>query len=75
MQSIAESTGGNAFVPDGEQNLERVFNEIAAELRGQYLLQYYSNSQTGPEFRTIKVSIPARPELRVRARQGYYPKK
>ena len=75
MQSIAESTGGNAFVPDGEQNLERVFNEIAAELRGQYLLQYYSNSQTGPEFRSIKVSIPARPELRVRARQGYYPKK
>lgn len=74
MQAIADSTGGNAFVPDGEQHLERVFNEIAAELRGQYLLQYYSNSQTGMEFRTIKVSIPARPELRVRARQGYYPK-
>ena len=74
MQAIAESTGGNAFVPDGEQHLERVFNEIAAELRGQYLLQYYSNSQTGMEFRTIKVSIPARQELRVRARQGYYPK-
>ncbi|MDQ3474248.1 MAG: VWA domain-containing protein [Acidobacteriota bacterium] len=75
MQSIADSTGGNAFVPDGEQHLERVFKEIAAELRGQYLLQYYSNSQTGPEFRNIKVSIPARTELRVRARQGYYPKK
>ncbi|MFZ0063821.1 MAG: VWA domain-containing protein [Pyrinomonadaceae bacterium] len=75
MQSIAESTGGNAFVPEGEQNLERVFSEIAAELRGQYLLQYYSNSKTGAEFRSIKVSVPARPELRVRARQGYYPKK
>jgi len=75
MQAIADSTGGNAFVPDGEQNLERVFNEIAAELRGQYLLQYYSNSQTGAEFRSIKVSVPPRPELRVRARQGYYPKK
>jgi len=75
MQSIAESTGGNAFVPEGEQNLERVFSEIAAELRGQYLLQYYSNSKTGAEFRSIKVSVPARPDLRVRARQGYYPKK
>lgn len=74
MQAIADSTGGNAFVPDGEKDLERVFNEIAAELRGQYLLQYYSNSQTGPQFRTIKVSLPARPELRIRARQGYYPK-
>jgi Ca-activated chloride channel family protein len=75
MQAIADSTGGNAFVPDGEQNLERVFREIAAELRGQYLLQYYSNSQTGLEFRNIKVSVPTRSELRIRARQGYYPKK
>lgn len=75
MQAIADSTGGNAFVPEGEQNLERVFSEIAAELRGQYLLQYYSNSQTGAEFRSIKVSVPPRPEVRVRARQGYYPKR
>ena len=74
MRAIADSTGGNAFVPDGERDLERVFNEIAAELRGQYLLQYYSNSQTGAQFRSIKVSLPLRPELRVRARQGYYPK-
>lgn len=74
MQAIADSTGGNAFVPDGEKDLERVFNEIAAELRGQYLLQYYSNSQTGGQFRSIKVSVPSRPELRIRARQGYYPK-
>jgi Ca-activated chloride channel family protein len=75
MQAIADSTGGNAFVPEGEQNLERVFSEIAAELRGQYLLQYYSNSQKGAEFRSIKVSVPPRQELRVRARQGYYPKR
>jgi Ca-activated chloride channel family protein len=75
MQSIAESTGGTAFVPNGEQDLERVFNEIAAELRGQYLLQYYSNSDASPgQFRTIKVGVPAHPEYRIRARQGYYPK-
>lgn len=74
METIAESTGGNAFLPDGEQALERVFSQIAAELRGQYLLQYYSNSQTGLEFRSIKVSVPGRPEATVRARQGYYPK-
>lgn len=75
MSMIAESTGGTAYVPDGEADLERVFNEVAAELRGQYLLQYYSNSQTGGrEFRTIKVAVPTHPEYRVRARQGYYPK-
>src|SRR6266850_6150741 len=75
MQAIAASTGGNAFVPDGEKDLEKVFGEIAAELRGQYLIQYYSNSQTpGVQFRRIVVAVPSRPEVRVRARQGYYPK-
>lgn len=75
MESIAESTGGTAFVPDSEKDLERVFSEVAAELRGQYLLQYYSNSQSsGAQFRRIAVTLPTHPELRVRARQGYYPK-
>ncbi|MDQ2922433.1 MAG: VWA domain-containing protein [Acidobacteriota bacterium] len=75
MQAIAESTGGNAYVPDGEKDLEKVFAEVAAELRGQYLLQYYSNSQTpGVQFRRIVVAVPSRAEVRVRARQGYYPK-
>jgi len=75
MESIAGATGGTAFIPDGERDLERVFNEVAAELRGQYLLQYYSNSQAqGIEFRKIAVAVPTRKDARVRARQGYYPK-
>lgn len=75
MESIATSTGGTAFLPDSENDLERVFNEVGAELRGQYLLQYYSNSQaSGAQFRRIAVALPTHQELRVRARQGYYPK-
>ena len=75
MESIASATGGTAFVPDSDKDLERVFSEVGAELRGQYLLQYYSSSQLlGGQFRTITVAIPPRPDVRVRARQGYYPK-
>jgi Ca-activated chloride channel family protein len=75
MSSIAQSTGGSEFVPESDKDLERVFGEVAAELRGQYQLQYYSNSQaSGGQFRRIAVSVTTRPELRVRARQGYYPK-
>ena len=75
LQQIAEATGGTAFVPDREEDLEGVFSQIAAELRAQYLLQYYSNSQTaGAAFRRVVVKMPARQELRLRARQGYYPK-
>lgn len=76
MEAIAETTGGTAFVPNSDQDLERVFRQVAAELRGQYLLQYYANAEAPPgQFRRITVSVPARTELRVRSRQGYYAKK
>ena len=75
LQQISEATGGTAFVPEREEDLDTVFTQIAGELRAQYLLQYYSNSQTaGAQFRRVAVAVPARAELRVRARQGYYPK-
>jgi len=76
MESIAQSTGGTAFIPNGEKDLEKVFREVAAELRGQYLLQYYSNNDSpGNKFLRIKVATPARSDLRIRAREGYYPKR
>jgi len=75
MESIAATTGGTAFVPASDQDLERVFRQVAAELRGQYLLQYYGNSEApAGQFRRIQVTVPARAEAKVRARQGYYPK-
>jgi Ca-activated chloride channel family protein len=75
LQKVAESTGGTAFVPEHVEDLTAVFDQIAAELRAQYLIQYYSNSQTGgTQFRRIAVGVPTQPQMRVRARQGYYPK-
>ncbi|MBD0372090.1 MAG: VWA domain-containing protein [Pyrinomonadaceae bacterium] len=75
MARLANATGGNSFVPERLEDLEAVFRQIASELRSQYLLQYYSNDQTqNTNFRRIQVTTPARPNLRVRARQGYYPK-
>ena len=76
MEAIAEITGGTAFVPESDLDLERVFRQVAAELRGQYLLQYYGDSSAPQgQFRRIQVAVPARADVRVRARQGYYPKK
>ncbi len=76
MEAIAEATGGTAFVPDSDKDLERVFRQVAAELRGQYLLQYYANAEApAGQFRRIQVAVPTRANVRIRARQGYYPKK
>ena len=76
MQQLADATGGTAYVPDGSKDLERIFRQIAAELRAQYLLQYYSNSDApNGKFLNIRVRTPTRTDTRVRARSGYYVKK
>ena len=75
MARLAQTTGGNAFVPDKLEQLESVFRQITAELRSQYLIQYYSNNESTPnKFLRIKVSVPAQPAYKIRAREGYYPK-
>jgi Ca-activated chloride channel homolog len=73
MASLANETGGTAFLLDRASDLDRIFDRIATELRAQYLLSYYSsNPRSDGSFRKITVSIPKKPELRIRARQGYY---
>ncbi len=73
MITLATDTGGVAFLPDKDEDLEKVFKQIAAELQAQYLLGYYStNEETDGKFRRIKIQLPKQPDLRIRARQGYY---
>jgi Ca-activated chloride channel family protein len=73
MQALATATGGTAFAPERIENLSAVFQQIAAELRSQYLLEYYgeSNAPVG-SFLRIRVQVPKQPGLSIRARQGYY---
>jgi Ca-activated chloride channel family protein len=76
MEQIAQATGGTSFVPQKLEELPAVFNQIAAELRSQYLLQYYSSDEsTNGKYLRINVAVPTRQQLRVRARQGYYAKR
>jgi Ca-activated chloride channel family protein len=76
MEQLAQTTGGTSFVPERLEDLQGVFRQIAAELRSQYLVQYYSqNESANGTFLHIKVGVNARPALRVRARQGYYVKR
>jgi Ca-activated chloride channel family protein len=55
--------------------LDRIFRQLANELRSQYLIQYYSESELPQnKFVKLEVGIPTRTGVRVRARQGYYVK-
>jgi Ca-activated chloride channel family protein len=76
MAQLASSTGGASFVPEKLDDLDAVFRQITAELRSQYLLQYYSKSDAASgTYLTIGVQVPKRKDLRIRARQGYYAKR
>lgn len=55
--------------------LDRIFRQLANELRSQYLIQYYSESNFPVnKFVKLDVSLPTHAAARIRARQGYYVK-
>ncbi len=73
MESLAEQTGGAAFLASNQEALSEIYGRIATELQAQYLISYYSqDTKMDGSFRRIEVHVPKRPQLRVRARQGYY---
>ena len=55
--------------------LDKIFRQLASELRSQYLVQYYSDAEfPNGKFVNLKVTVPTHPDAKVRARQGYYVK-
>lgn len=76
LQEYSAQTGGAVFVPKGTGDLDTAFAQIAADLSQQYVLSYYpDDDKRDGRFRTISLKIAKRPNLRVRARKGYYPPK
>lgn len=58
-----------------EATLDRIFKQLANDLRAQYLIQYYSESEF-PVNKFVKLNVELQNSAgrRVRARQGYYVK-
>jgi len=55
--------------------LDKIFRQLANELRAQYLVQYYSEAEFPiNKFVKLDVGLQSPAGLRVRARQGYYVK-
>ncbi len=73
---LASLTGGRSFQPADPEQLNTTVRTIANELRHQYLLGYAPSRPilSGEEqWRTITVRV-TRPDVRVRARDGYLAK-
>jgi len=54
-----------------------IFSSIAAltgEITTQYILRYTPTDADNPaQYRTVKVEVPSLPNVKIRARKGYYP--
>ena len=72
LQELAEQTGGRYFRASKASQLEKIYTQIAEELRSQYALAYASENTTfDGRWITIKIE-PVRKGLEVRARKGYF---
>jgi VWFA-related protein len=73
----AEATGGRVFFPLRIEEVANAFSEIQDELRSQYVVAYKpQNFDQDGRYRAISIDAPSRPNVKIRARKGYYaPKK
>jgi len=76
LDEISSVTGGKAFYPQTDVEMDEIFERIALELRNQYTIGYIPKDfQPDGKWRKVKVKVkPPRglPRLTVRAREGYY---
>jgi Ca-activated chloride channel family protein len=73
LKKIASETGGRAFFPKNESDLDKAYAQIDEDLRSQYILAYTpTNGARDGSFRTIQVKVKTRNDLTVRFRRGYF---
>jgi Ca-activated chloride channel family protein len=71
LQALAETTGGQRFLPNSPGTLLAVCNRIAREIRGSYTLAFEPPTRDG-SYHHLRVEITGGPEkLTVRTRPGY----
>ncbi len=72
LRSLASETGGVAYFVN-EKELAKVYDELEAELRSQYILGYYTEStKQNRDYRTIEVRVN-RDGAKVRTIRGFIP--
>lgn len=76
LDELTSVTGGKAFYPQTDVEMDEIFERIALELRYQYSIGYIPKDfQADGKWRKVKVKVkPPRglPRLNVRGREGYY---
>jgi VWFA-related protein len=77
LRKVAERTGGRAFFPSNERDLQEAFAQIQRDLREQYLVAYSpSNKARDGSYRRIDIEVvsPTYKGLKLTYRPGYFAK-
>jgi Ca-activated chloride channel homolog len=73
LRYFAQETGGQAFVPFKASDLNQSFENIANELRHQYIVVYRPEPfKADGLYHPLEIRVKGRKDLVVRARRGYY---
>jgi Ca-activated chloride channel homolog len=76
LEQIAAASGGLAYFPENVDDVHSICEQVAHDIRNQYILAYYStNTRRDGTFRSVAVDVippRGRGKLSARTRNGYY---
>jgi Ca-activated chloride channel homolog len=73
MEELTGQTGGAVYLPKTTEQLDRAFDQIAADLSQQYVLSYYpAPEQRDGRLHKLDLRLKSRNDVRIRSRKGYY---
>jgi len=73
LAALADESGNLVYHARKLKDLDKVYQQVIRDLGTVYSLGYRpTNRMRDGEWRTIAVQVPARPDLAIRARRGYF---
>ena len=77
LAQLTDSTGGRSYFPDSLDDLDRIYEEIEAELNARYSIGFvFTNTESDGTWRELRIRLRSdRDDLRgtdVRTRDGYF---
>jgi VWFA-related protein len=75
LTRLADDTGGRIYFPLADQDLAKAYDEVAQELKTQYIVAYVPSSPRSIEEAYHKVEVLVRGGYQAHTRRGYYKRK
>jgi Ca-activated chloride channel homolog len=73
LRNMVEATGGAAFFPGSVDEVHGITQQVAHDIRNQYILGYTPDESKPPGYRQVRVELTGKArKYKVRHRPGYY---